>query len=194
MNHPPPKKNTLSNLHLPTLLWKTPTLKTWGLCLPGSWIPPAGLGLLKLGLEVANFLGEKVGGAPLRVSWSLLRLFFFPQQKELLNLLAVGDITYAYFFFLRIFLLWNMWDVKFQDGPKKMLWFPLLDTASLIDFFLKKIGRFHVDVWILVDEIISILPDFGIVKWPYGRESWHNEPTRISWGPEDNLSEISYIS
>jgi len=43
---------------------------------------------------------------------------------------------------------------------------------GLVDgFFLKKLGRFHVDIWILVDEVISILPDFRIVKWPYGRES-----------------------
>ena len=48
---------------------------------------------------------------------------------------------------------------------------PCLTRPRRWFFFLKKIGRFHVDVWILVDEIISILPDFGIVKWPYGRES-----------------------
>ena len=48
------------------------------------------------------------------------RFVFFPQQKELLNLLAVGDKDLRLFFSPDFFVV-NVWDVKFQDGPKKML-------------------------------------------------------------------------
>ena len=156
----PQKKHPfqLASSHLPL---ENPQPKTWGLCLPGSWIPQAGLGLLKLGLEVAKLGGERWAG-PLRVSWSLLRLFFFPnsrmfcfpQQKELLNLLAVGDITYAHFFFPDFFVV-NAWDVKFQDGPPKKCCdrddsagklLELSGWHGLVDgfFFWTKLGGFHV--------------------------------------------------
>lgn len=81
---------------------------------------------------------------------SLLGLFFFPQQKELLNLLAVGDICFSPDFFVV-----NVWDVKFQDGPKKNVVIGMILRENFSNFpsgchglvdgsFFERNRRFHV--------------------------------------------------